>query len=52
MIGMRSGMGQKYGADTADPGNAGTQRVGPKPPKRKRRVPTNIKGIKKRKKKG
>lgn len=49
---MRSGMGTKYGADTADPGAIGPMQKEPRPPKRKRKVPTNIKGLKKRKKKG
>lgn len=50
MIGMRSGMGTKYGADTADPGAVGALKSGAEG-KKKRKAPTNIKGLKKKAKK-
>lgn len=53
MIGMRSGMGTKYGADKADPGATGALKSGMEGTKKKRRgkrkAPTNIKGLKKQK---
>lgn len=51
MIGMRSGMGQKYGADTADPGAVGVLVGKEKTKKRRRKVPKNIKGLKYKKRK-
>ena len=48
MIGMRSGMGTKYGADTADPGSMGKLKSGA-PVKRARKAPANIKGMAKKK---
>lgn len=52
LIGVRQGLGPKYGADTADPGAVGPLKTGAegigKP--RKRKVPKNIKGLKKKKK--
>lgn len=56
MIGMRSGMGTKYGADKADPGAVGRLKSGAgsvgkgkgKGKARKRKAPANIKGMKKK----
>jgi hypothetical protein len=47
VIGMRSGMGTKRGADTADPGATGALTTGMEGVKQRRRPPTNIKGLKK-----
>ena len=46
MIGMRNGMGQKGRAVTADPGAVGPLTTGLEGI-RKRKAPTNIKGLKK-----
>ena len=51
MIGMRSGMGTKFGADKADPGavgrlKSGAEAKGAKGKKKaKGKFPTNIKGL-------
>jgi hypothetical protein len=45
-------MGQKYGADKADPGAVGALQKEPRPKKRKRKIPTNVKGLKKKPRKG
>ncbi len=55
MIGMRSGMGTKYGADKADPGAVGRLKSGAeaqgkgkgkkKPTKGKGKFPLNLKGL-------
>jgi len=50
VIGMRSGLGTKYGADKADPGAVGPLQKEPRPRKRKRKVPKNVKGLKKKRK--
>lgn len=49
MLGKRNGMGEVV---VADPGAVGPPQKEPRPPKRKRKTPTNIKGLTKRKKKG
>ena len=49
MRGVRNGMGEVV---VADPGATGPMQKEPRPPKRKRKTPTNIKGLRKRKKKG
>lgn len=48
MIGVRNGMGQVV---VADPGATGPMQKEPRPPKRgRRKVPKNVKGLRKRKK--
>lgn len=49
MIGMRSGLGTKYGADTADPGAVGPLKTGQV---KRRKPPKNIKGLVKKKRTG
>ncbi len=47
MIGMRTGMGTKYGADTQDEGAYGAPQTEPhsRGKRKRRRAPKNIKGL-------